>query len=641
MNVVYMRKKIQIVYVVSFFFYFLFALSLSVAAQEITPSPQPHTFCFTVTACRDPQAKCKTKYVMHSAKLTVAPGKGPPPNSTVYVIESIDTGDGTYYTTGFPKAGISLGYAPIPDNFKYIFKGLHEEDTMTSINQDANPLKSNAAGELTTADGSHVSALEWTDVTDETNKGARRFFGVSIGGDSPPPPTAAPIPSVTPLNGSVGGQQLSQLQFQASPSTFPNQGSDDPNSCTKITWDPDGRIFDSQSLEPIPDVSVTLSKKRSNGLFSIVNKFNPDDVPDGLLSNPYITKEDGYFSFYVPDGTYKLAPSTAKYNFPSTLTLNKNYANMYSDIYPAMTGIEIVEKGGPQRRDIPVDPVDGKPSYYPIKIMEYGYQSNRLSTVYIDGRVSHPLATIKAYSVVPDNTRPDSKKRHRLIQTVQTDKQGRFTLKVDQSLFDINKNETFGEIEAIKAHFDVESVDTNESPAHLKLEPIPSYIEGYAMKDGKIIPSAKIELVYDHAILPYYQTMADIRGYFKIPSEYISFIPYTLRYTSGKVESNISTSRFIADNNSYIRTNAINLFVPQYNNAQLTKDTKKQATSQNGRVGSDVDEFGSEPTQSDTMPVPTNLAIIGLVMFIIGLLITVIYLGVLLIKKNQNVDNLK
>lgn len=634
-----MNSKTLIIGIGCFVLYSFFAIPFAVVAQEVTPSPQPHTFCFSVIACRDPKAKCKTTYLGHSAKLTVEPGKGPPPNSTVYVIESIDTGNGTYYTTGFPKAGITLGYAPIPDNFAYIFKGLHEEDTMTSINQDVNPLKSNAAGELTTTDGARVSALEWTDVTDVSNKGGRRFFGVSIGGDSPPPPTAPPIPSVTPLNGSVGGQQLSQLQFQASPSTFPGQGSDDPNSCTKITWDPDGRIFDSQSLEPIPDVSVTLSKKRSSGLFSFVNKFNPDDVPDGLLSNPYFTKEDGYFSFYVPDGTYKLVPSTSKYNFPSSLTLNKNYIYMYSDIYPAMTGVEIVEKGGPQRRDIPVDPIDGKPSYYPIKIMEYGYQSNRLSTVYIDGRVSHPLATIKAYSVIPDSAHPDLKKQYRLIQTVQTDKQGRFSLAIDQSLFDTNKNETFGEIEAIKVNFDTKSVNTNESPALLKLEPIPSYIEGYAMKDGKILPGAKVELVYDHAILAYYQTMADIHGYFKIPSEYISFIPYTLRYTSGNIITDVSTSSFIIDNNAYIRANNIDLFSPQYNNSQRAKSTKKQTTSQNGRLNSSLSDSVNRPTPSNTINTQKNLVIMGVVVLIIGLLIAAIYIAVLLIRKNQGANN--
>ncbi|HEX7542918.1 MAG TPA: carboxypeptidase-like regulatory domain-containing protein, partial [Patescibacteria group bacterium] len=402
--------------------------------------------------------------------------------------------------------------------------------------------------------------------------------------------------------------------------------------------------------EPIPGASVTLLKKRTNGIFSNVNKFDPNDVPDGILTNPYLTKEDGSFSFFVPDGTYKLTPLIAGYNFPGSLALNSNYSKLYSNIYPLATGVEIIEKGGSQHRDIPVDSVGGQPTYFPIKIIEYSYQSDRISSVFVDGRVSHPLATINAYSVIPDPNKPGAMIRYKLIKTIQADKVGRFSLIVNQSTFDSTKNEMFGEIEAIKSKFNGTSVDTNSTPAILKLNPIMTFIQGKATSNGQVLPGATVSLLYDSSTKSLYETTADSQGYFKIPSDYIPFMPYKLRYSSGGIVTSVTTSRFILDNPINATNNKTNLFYPQYNNPKINDSIKKSIIAYNNQLnnsqggsglGSPANNPGHpQPSSETSQPTSKNLVFICIVLLIVIVLIGVGAIGVYLIKKNQSTSTM-
>ncbi|MEK7097063.1 MAG: hypothetical protein AAB859_01980 [Patescibacteria group bacterium] len=553
-------------------------LTFDVFAQD---GSQPPTFCFIASHCLNAESSCSSvnQGNGHIAKLTIDPKDKPLPNSRIYVVEVISTANGQYYTSGNVEIDNHLTYS-IPNDLGYRFEGLFREDGTTPINQTLlNPLKTNGNGSLLTNEGNPVSALEWGDYTPEGHE--RKWFGFSI---------AEHEPTVDPNLG-LGGQQLGEPVLDWVGAS---------QKCLSIAWDPDGRVFDSQSLEPIPGTSVTLTKKRANGIFSFVNKFDSNDVPTGVLINPYLTLEDGGFSFFVPDGTYKLTPQITGYNFPSSLTLNSNYSKVYSDIYPLLTGLEIVEKGGPQRRDIPVDSVRGQPTYFPIKMMEYSYQSDRMSSVFIDGRVSHPLATINAYSVIPDPNNPEAKIRYKLIKTVKTDKVGRFSIVINQSVFDKNKSEMFGEIEAIKADFGLSANDTNPTPAVLKLNPILTYIEGNASYKNQVLPGARVGLVLDSSTKPYYETVADSQGYFKIPSDYIPFMPYKLRYSSGGTVASLTTSKFITDNSTNLKNKKTNFFYPQYSNPKINDSIKKSIVAYNKQLNNN--ESGSQSGVSGNVP---------------------------------------
>lgn len=594
-----MFKKFLTLFLVLFTFS---TLLVSVSAQGATPIFTP--FCFVSTICSAAGSGCSNGDG-HRARLTVEPGKGPQPNSKVYVVVAVAAADGQHYTSGNAGIDTYLTYPPMPADLGYRFEGLFGEDGVTPINQTlTNTLTSNASGDLS------VSALEWQDYTPQGHE--RRFLGIS---------EEQPQPTIDPGLG-LGAQQQAEIPKLDWAKALQN--------CLPLAWDPDGRVFDSQSLEPIPGTSVTLTKKRTNGTFTFVNKFDPDDVPSGILTNPYLTIEDGGFSFFVPDGTYKLTPQIAGYNFPGSLTLNSNYSKIYSNIYPLTTGVEIVEKGGPQHRDIPVDSVGGQPTYFPIKIMEYNYQSDRISSVFIDGRVSHPLATINAYSVIPDPYNPDARMRYKVIKTFQADKVGRFSLTVNQSTFDKTKSEMFGEIEAIKANFGGSSTDTSPAPAILKLNPILTYVEGNASHKDKVLPGAKIELLLNSSTKPFYTTVADSQGYFKIPSDYIPFMPYKLQYSLGGVVASVTTSKFIADNSTNLSSNKTNLFYPQYNNPKINESIKKSIAAYNNQLPS------KQPGSKTNQPASKNLSFLGIVLFIVILLVAVGVLGIYLIKKNQN-----
>ena len=275
-----MFKKFLTLFLVLFAFSILL-VNVSAAAPIFTP------FCFTSVRCDKAGSGCSGDGVkVHRAKLTVEPGKGPLPNSKVYVVDCLSSADGQHCTSGNTGIDTYLTYPPMPLDLGYNFKGLFREDGTTPINQTTtHTLITNASGSLLTNEGASISAMEWQDSTSHSHE--RKFLGI---GESQPVPTKD-------LNLGLGGQQLGEPVFDWAGAL---------QKCLALSWDPDGTVFDSQSLEPIPGASVTLLKKRTNGIFSNVNKFDPNDVPDGILTNPYLTLEDGSFSFFVPDGTYKL-----------------------------------------------------------------------------------------------------------------------------------------------------------------------------------------------------------------------------------------------------------------------------------------------------------------------------------------------
>lgn len=593
-------------------------LVANMSIQAATPIFTP--FCFVAAHCINATSGCSIPSG-HRAKLTVEPGKGPLPNSKVYVITCVSAADGQHCTSGNSAINTHLTYPPMPADLGYVFEGLFKADGTTPVNQTmTNPLTSNVAGDLS------VPVMEWQDFTPDGHE--RRFLGI---GETQPAPTTDP-------NLGLGGQQLGELVFDWEGAL---------KKCIPLAWDPDGKVFDSQSLEPIPGVSVTLTKKRTNGNFTFVNKFDPNDVPDGILTNPYLTLADGGFSFFVSDGTYKLTPQVSSYSFPGSLTLNSNYSKAYYNIYPLLSGIEIIEKGSPQHRDVPVDPSGGQPTFFPIKMMEYNYQSDRISSVFVDGRVSHPLATINAYSVIPDPSNTGVKIRYKLVKTILADKVGRFSLIIDQSAFDKDKSEMFGEIEAIKADFGLSGSDTNPAPAILKLNPILTYIAGNASYNNQVLPGVTVELLLDSSTKPYYETVADSQGYFKIPSEYIPFMPYKLRYSSGgTVVVSVTTSKFITDNSADIKIKKTNFFYPQYSKLKINDSIKKSIAAYNKELSNSANDQGSgqegvsgnnvpQPTGSANQPVSKSFVFIGIVLVIVVLLVGVGVLGVYLIKKNQ------
>lgn len=555
----------------------------------------------------------------HRAKLFIkdgaAAGEKPLPNNETIIVECIATDGGQKCTTGNGTLDQQLYGGSQMGGLGYDFQGLFAEDGTTPV---SNPIPGNPTGTF--------APVIWQDATDRSHE--RKWLGLNL---------VDPKPDIEM---GQGGEQLGTFDFEFA-----------LKKCVNIAWDPYGRIFDSQNLEPVAGASVTLLKKRDDGIFTYVNPANPDDVPGGALINPTTTLEDGAFSFVVPDGTYKLSVQKAGYDFPSASTLNTNYLRVYSDIYPGQTGVEIVQAGSLQHRDIPLDAQASSLSS-PAKIMEYIYESDKLGGATITGRVSHPLAAVNLYSVVPDANNPEVKTRYRLINTATADKLGRFSVTVDQSLFDLDAGETFGEVEVTAADLTlagrtrslVEKVisfvkkimikEVEAAASTIQLDPIPSYLEGYAYDSkGNPIPNAKVSVVLNFTTKPYYQTVADANGFFKVHSDYMPFQPYKLTYSSPQSGTiSVSTAKFLTDNKAFIAENKIEAFKPNYEDPKVNEEIKQKlavtaAAAQN--------KINNEEKAGETgAGTSANMGFIGMVALIIVLLIAAGAVVLFMLKRN-------
>ncbi len=584
-----MNKKIFL-----FFILFLFLPLFSVNAQQLSER----------WVCLKPEVD-----KIYTASLSVDPEAKLLANSETYVFECIANSECTSGNADLDQQVFGRNnLQALHNQFGYKFKG-------SSLS--SNPLMSDGEGNIPafTWEGSALQAY------------TRRWLALNY---------FEPIPNMG--TGEEKTQQIGTFSFE----NVVNQ-----SDCVSIAWDPYGRVFDSKTLEPVNKTNVTLLKKRVNGAFTMMT---PADLLGGNILNPQTTKEDGGFSFVVPDGTYKLTVSHSNYVFPEKIVnLQSNYSKIYSDIYPDQTGEEIVQKGMIQHRDIPLKQVSVELETN-AKLMEYFYDLNKLtSTVIIKGRVSHPFAKIKAYSLKPDPVLQENARYRLLTETpVRADAQGNFILTVNQSGFE--PDESFGDIT-------IEKVDLTQ-PANLvegikkwlfslikpvnaqvtlasnfRFEPIPNYLEGYAYDaQGKKIPNATVAVILNFSNKPAYQTKADDKGYYQISSEFLPSMPYRIAYTttSGQVVKT-STSKFIAQNSDSIGKSDIKI-----NQFKNVKGETITAIPERRTTPGDFQKNGesTSPKQPKSLLSTTLPLILTITIFIIAaIVILVIYIK----KKRETV----
>jgi hypothetical protein len=346
-----------------------------------------------------------------------------------------------------------------------------------------------------------------------------------------------------------------------------------------VVHDPYGRVFDSYTLEPLQGTEVTLTKKTAPGQYKVVTQQDISDNPAvGSIVNPQTTGNDGLFSFFVPDGTYRLAAKRDGYNFPSDMNaLNPAFAFMYDNIY---RGEDIVQQGKVEHRDIPMDPIDLAASkayaeQNQISIISYFQSVDKQRNVYkIEGRASHPKAMVAVYAYVPNRYQKGELIKTRTLAKTEADMYGYFKLEVP--LNKLKDNETIGELEAVKKQISypkkrvgnpvagmmmqiltgfgdsiaVQAESGDTSRTSVLLNPILTSVEGYAVADGgAIMPGATVRLYVTENNITVYQTQADETGYFVITEESIPNMPYSLEFTGLNDETVItSTSQFVARN---------------------------------------------------------------------------------------------
>ncbi|MFH0979472.1 MAG: carboxypeptidase-like regulatory domain-containing protein [Candidatus Roizmanbacteria bacterium] len=524
----------------------------------------------------------------HKATISVDPASKPLANSKTYVFECLSnsactSGNSTVDQEVFGKNNLQ----EMQNAYGYGFKG----STLNS-----NPTMSDSFGQIPPFDWQSFSVAH-----------ERRFLALNY---------FNPIPQTG--TGEAATQQIGTFSFEE----VINK-----SNCVSVRWDPYGRIFDSSTLDPVSGASVTLLKKRENDLFT---KLEPGELLGGNLENPQTTEEDGGFSFIVPDGTYKLSVAQGKYTFPVQLTnIQSNYSRIYSDIYPGQIGEEIIQAGIIQHRDIPLKPKSTSLSNE-AKLMEHFLDLDKASLmIYVRGRISHPFARIKAYSLKPDPILKENA-RYRLLteEPIVADKFGNFTLKIDQSGFE--PDESFGDItvekvdltkaanlvEKIKRWFFslIDNVNAQVTLAStFRFDPIPNYLEGYAYDSkGEVIPNATVAVILNFSNKPSHQVKADENGYFKIGSEFLPSMPYRVSYAapSGQVTST-STSKFIVQNQGLIEDSHINI---------------NQFKNEKGEVISPVPKITNQNQleKKSTTPITNNILPFVLAIFITLIIILIV-----------------
>lgn len=501
--------------------------------------------CLNPVRCDVAGASCQEK-TPHRVRLTSEKKNSTIPNEKTYIIECVSTAQGQLCTTGnadtLPELGWDINLENLKKTVGYEFQGLFQTDGK-AIFQLQNPIVSNGQG--------MIDPIEWQSATNDSVY--HTFYALNFYSSSDLKP------------------EDSTSQKQGTFNLIPDTG-----DCTSLRWDPYGVVFDSQTLEPIPGVKVTLFEKKDTS-FAVAN------IPG--VSSIVNTKEDGAFNFVVPDGTYKLDASHPGYlSLPTDLTIiNINYSRMYSDLYPpSNTSNEITQTGGKtQHRDIPLNPQPNTKGIYPIKVINYYETLSKISnSLVIRGKVSHPFTKIKVYTTTGAGT----EKSRYLSNQATADKMGAFTVQINLSI--LQPGERIGGLEFEKVNF-ANPISMNyfrkifsavfnnfipqvsaqdklvQTSVDLPLEPIVNALDGFAYDNtGKVIPNATVGVYLTFAKQPYYETKADEKGYFKITSEFLPSMPFTLQYqNSAGLITKTTITTFMSQNSQYIEASSINPYI--------------------------------------------------------------------------------
>jgi len=602
-------KKLSYLLTLFFAFFALIIFSSgTVSAQEA--SLNQRWVCLDLEWCGDRAGtSCSGEgQPAHRAKISTKEGAKALLGADAYIVECFSVDGATMCTTGTPENDATVfsenRVAQLNSSVQYRYDGMYGVDGKTVV---TNPVRSTVSGE--------IGPFEWQSMT--PGNLPRKFLAVNFfSGENAQP-------------GSAGGQQQGTLEFEVAKA-----------DCVSFSWDPYGRVFDAKTLEPVKGATVQLMLQRASGEYTV---FNASELKGfGTFKNPQVTRSEGAFNFVVPDGTYKLAVSAPGYKFPGALSsLAAGYEDVYSDIYPAQTGEAIVQKGQIQHRDIPLEVAAGSVSQNnPVELLEYFITLDKGRSVYVvEGRVSHPLTKVQVWTD-KEGVASSGKENFRVAATANADAGGKFKVMVDQNSLD--EGEYVSEIELIKKtlaspqaglverimSYIIPDVNAQSSTVQVDLPPIPNYIEGIAYDaSNNPMAGATVEVFMERSKKAFYTTTADELGYFRVSSENLPFMPYTLRYTStAGVSVSVPTKTFLSQNDAYLKDNNVN--VNQY-------ETQDGEVLENAGINNEFDKMSGSDSAKSVLSQPFGIA---LAILVIVMLVVIAVLLVLLVRKKKMGD---
>jgi len=452
---------------------------------------------------------------------TLLTGDGFPTGKNIYIVGCIQTSSGFKCTTGNASYDDLLGIQK------------SSEHTFTS----QNPIVLNA-----------TNSLSVTVTSTSTNVTNHVFYAVYQG-------TGAE------MTGDATSLQYGTFNF-----------SQDYKKCVTIRWDPYGRVFDAKSLEPIPNINISILDSAKNLV----------QLPG--VGNPVTTGANGFFNFFVEAGQYYLKLDLlSSYSFTTSPSLNSNYGKAYSNLYKPDEIINETANG--VHVDIPLDPGSNPPRRSdPVSISFSLIPATYSTETKIIGQVSHPLTivtfyqgnkqigqttadkfgfyetiisneTIEPYTpIVPHLTKVDLTKNNISVLGVQASA-GSPLARIILAVW--NKFTHGGENAVLSA-------TSQGSPVN----PIPRYLEGYIYDgSGGVVKNAEVNVILVMSGKTYYQTVSDSYGRIKLYPEDLPIFEYYLKITpvNSKTNFTITTDEFIRQNQDYLNQNRINVITATKN----------------------------------------------------------------------------
>jgi len=461
-------------------------------------------------------------------------GEDFPINKDIYIVSCIDTTDGPKCTSGNNDYDQTLVFGE--NNYTNLQNGTTSPLPFGFI-VDGGSKRTLPEGKL------EAIAASWTKQSTDHS-----FYGVTIN-------------QAQTLEGIGASLQYGTFKFKQ-----------DTDKCTAVRWDPYGRIFDSQSLEPLPNVTISILDTNKNRVL--------------IPANPQITLADGSFNFLVEAGNYFLSPNIpAGYTFTSNPNLHPNYIKAYFDIYKPEE--IITEKPGqPEHRDIPLDSGGTSPFRSQPVMIIFGHL--RLEEeIKFEGKISHPLSVV---SLISESTNQE-------IAKTTANKFGFWEIKLEAkeipqeeglipniTKVDLTSNQVGAFLPTIfsKLFKKVFAQTLQTASKKVVFQPILNYVEGYAYDDkNNPIPNANVKVKLKMSNGVYYQATADEKGYFTIPPENLPIFEYYLEFQSPKQAKPIqkTTSEFAQKNSQYLAANHINLMTATKKGSSLIVSPEEITTS--------------------------------------------------------------